>query len=142
MFYSFGARLVKIQSQFLLRESVVYVILGVLGVIFIVEWLVMIKQWCHILCVAPLKKNMKWMNSIELDKTNQQNDELGRLRWYFHDCFSLFSFPFSTLMAKNAPLPCKMYFFFLMRTTQIPEAFLRLLCRFCIEVTVFCIAVE
>ena len=71
-----------------------YVILGVLGVIFMVEWLVMIKQWCYILCVAPLKKNMTLMNSIELDKTNQQNDELGRLRWYFHDYFSLFSFSF------------------------------------------------
>ena len=117
-------------------------ILGVLGVIFMVEWLVMIKQWCYILCVAPLKKNMKWMNSIELDETNQQNDELGRLRWYFHDSFSLFSFPFSTLIAKNVPLPYKMYLFFPVRTTQISVAFLRLLCRFCVEVTVFSIEVE
>ena len=142
MFYSFGGKLVKIQFQHLFRESVVYVILGVLVVIFMVEWLVMIKQWCHILCVTPLKKNMKWMNSIELDETNQQNDELGRLRWYFHDSFSLFSFPFSTLIAKNVPFPCKMYLFFPVRTTQISVAFLRLLSRFCVEVTVFSIAVE
>ena len=66
MFYSFGVRLVKIQSQFLFRERVVYVILGVLVVIFMVQWLVMIKQWCYILCVAPMKKNMKLMNSIGL----------------------------------------------------------------------------
>ena len=66
MFYSLGVRLVKIQSQFLFRERVVYVILGFLGVIFMVQWLVMIKQWCYILCVAPMKKIMNWINLINL----------------------------------------------------------------------------
>ena len=87
MFYSFGGKLVKIQFQHLFRESVVYVILGVLVVIFMVEWLVMIKQWCHILCVTPLKKNMKWMNSIDLMR---QTNEMTNLE----DYGGVFTIPF------------------------------------------------
>ena len=58
------------------------------GVIFMVEWLVMIKQWCYMLCVAPMKKIMKCMNSIDLMRqTNKMTN--------FEDYDGIFSIPFS-----------------------------------------------
>ena len=101
----------------------------------------MIKQWCYILCVAPLKTIMNCMNLINLMR--QTNKMMN-----FEDYGGILSIPFSCFSFLSLQLQLRqslfllIYLFFLTSFMYISEVFLRILCRFCVEVTGFSITVE